>query len=97
MGSFLDVQLKSSINKTRGKYKCQLYILHLLGYGTVGKGVYKTIQTHQEKLKRIFRKDVKVVAILVKNIEKHHAPDPDVLLTDDFNKIVSLEEARCCN
>ncbi|WP_028392634.1 homoserine dehydrogenase [Bacillus cihuensis] len=64
----------------------------LLGYGTVGKGVYKTIQTHQEKLKNIFRKDVKVVAILVKNIEKHHAPDPDILLTDDFNKIVKLEK-----
>ena len=64
----------------------------LLGYGTVGKGVYKTIQTHQEKLKRIFRKEVKVVAILVKNIEKHHAPDPNVLLTNDFKKIVTLEK-----
>ncbi|MFJ5624138.1 homoserine dehydrogenase [Peribacillus loiseleuriae] len=64
----------------------------LLGYGTVGKGIYKTIQTHQEKLKSIFGKDVKVVAILVKNIEKHHAPDPDVLLTDDFKKIVTLEK-----
>ncbi|MGE8078981.1 homoserine dehydrogenase [Peribacillus loiseleuriae] len=64
----------------------------LLGYGTVGKGVYKTIQTHQEKLKSIFGKDVKVVAILVKNIEKHHAPDPNVLLTDDFKKIVTLEK-----
>ncbi len=38
----------------------------LLGYGTVGKGVYKTIQTHQEKLKSIFKKEVKVVAILVR-------------------------------
>ncbi|MGX2961331.1 homoserine dehydrogenase [Peribacillus sp. JNUCC 23] len=64
----------------------------LLGYGTVGKGVYKTIQTHQEKLKRIFRKEVKVVAILVKNIEKHHTLDSDVLLTDDFNKIITLEQ-----
>ncbi len=64
----------------------------LLGYGTVGKGVYKIIQTHQEKLKSIFKKDVKIVAILVKNIEKYHAPDCDVLLTDDFKKIVTLEK-----
>ena len=58
----------------------------------MGKGVYKTIQTHQEKLKSIFKKDVKIVAILVKNIEKYHAPDRDVLLTDDFKKIVTLEK-----
>ncbi len=64
----------------------------LLGYGTVGKGVYKIIQTHQEKLKSIFKKDVKIVAILVKNIEKYHAPDCDVLLTDDYKKIVTLEK-----
>ena len=64
----------------------------LLGYGTVGKGVYKIIQTHQEKLKSIFKKDVKIVAILVKNIEKYHAPDRDVLLTDDYKKIVTLEK-----
>ena len=64
----------------------------LLGYGTVGKGVYQTIETHQEKLKSIFKKDVKIVAILVKNIEKYHAPDCDVLLTDDYKKIVTLEK-----
>lgn len=64
----------------------------LLGYGTVGNGVYKTIQTHQEKLKRILGKDVKVVAILVKNIEKHLAPDSDVLLTDDFKEIIALDK-----
>lgn len=64
----------------------------LLGYGTVGKGVYKTIQTHQEKLNSILGKDVKVVAILVKDIEKHLAPDSDVLLTDEFKEIISLDK-----
>lgn len=64
----------------------------LLGYGTVGKGVYRTIQSHQEKLQALFGKEVKVVGILVKNLEKHQQPDPDVLLTDDFEKIITLEK-----
>ncbi|QED49681.1 homoserine dehydrogenase [Cytobacillus dafuensis] len=64
----------------------------LLGYGTVGKGVYQTVQSHQKKLQAIFGKEVKISAILVKNLEKHHSPDDDVILTDDFDKIFSLEK-----
>ena len=43
----------------------------LLGFGTVGKGVYETIQTHQEKLQFFLGKPVKIVAVLVRNLGKH--------------------------
>ncbi|WNS75145.1 homoserine dehydrogenase [Bacillus sp. DTU_2020_1000418_1_SI_GHA_SEK_038] len=64
----------------------------LLGYGTVGKGVYQTVKSHQKKLQALFGKEVKIVGILVKNINKHTNPDEDVLLTDDFEKIITLEQ-----
>ncbi|MEH7123040.1 MULTISPECIES: homoserine dehydrogenase [unclassified Bacillus (in: firmicutes)] len=64
----------------------------LLGYGTVGKGVYQTVQSHQKKLQALFGKEVKIVGILVKNVYKHKKPDEDVLLTDDFEKIITLEQ-----
>ncbi|MBT2690686.1 homoserine dehydrogenase [Bacillus sp. ISL-47] len=62
----------------------------LLGFGTVGKGVYETINKHQGRLKAILGKEVKVTAILVKNVDKHALPEKDVLLTDDFQKIIDL-------
>ncbi|WP_066301150.1 homoserine dehydrogenase [Bacillus sp. FJAT-29937] len=63
----------------------------LLGFGTVGKGVYQTVQSHQKKLQALLGKEVKIVGILVKNLNKHNKPDEEVLLTDDFEKILSLE------
>ncbi|MDF2039053.1 homoserine dehydrogenase [Cytobacillus oceanisediminis] len=62
----------------------------LLGFGTVGKGVYETISKHQGRLKAIFGKEVKVSAILVKNVSKHSLRDDEVLLTDDFQDIIEL-------
>ncbi|PLR79682.1 homoserine dehydrogenase [Bacillus canaveralius] len=62
----------------------------LLGYGTVGKGVYNTIHYHQERLKSILGKKVEIKAVLVKNIDKHKLPDADVVLTDRFEDIDQL-------
>ncbi|UOE56542.1 homoserine dehydrogenase [Cytobacillus oceanisediminis] len=62
----------------------------LLGFGTVGKGVYETISKHQGRLQAIFGKEVKVSAILVKNVSKHSLRDDEVLLTDDFQDIIEL-------
>ncbi|MEK3855714.1 homoserine dehydrogenase [Cytobacillus sp. FSL H8-0458] len=62
----------------------------LLGFGTVGKGVYETIRKHQGRLQAILGKEVKVSAILVKNVNKHSLPDDEVLLTDDFQEIIEL-------
>ncbi|MDM5206802.1 MULTISPECIES: homoserine dehydrogenase [Cytobacillus] len=63
----------------------------LLGYGTVGKGVYRTIQQHQGRLQKLLSEEVKVVAILVRDIEKHTAPDQSVILTNQYEKIQQLE------
>lgn len=35
---------------------------------------------------------MKITAILVKNLEKHQAPDSEVILTDDFEKIITLKK-----
>ena len=43
----------------------------LLGLGTVGSGVVKIIENHQEKLMHQVGCPVKVKKILVKNIDKH--------------------------
>ncbi|MBU8880129.1 homoserine dehydrogenase [Bacillus sp. FJAT-29790] len=64
----------------------------LLGYGTVGKGVFQTVKTHQNRLKSILGKEVKIVAVLVKNLGKHQLSDEEVILTDDFEDIIKLEK-----
>ncbi|WP_409275055.1 homoserine dehydrogenase [Neobacillus sp. SCS-31] len=62
----------------------------LLGFGTVGKGVYETIKSHQSRLKALLGKNVKVVGILVRNVEKHTLPEDDILLTSNFEDILNL-------
>ncbi|TCS82109.1 homoserine dehydrogenase [Tepidibacillus fermentans] len=66
----------------------------LLGLGTVGKGVYETIQTHQTQLQAVLGKKIEVVAILVKNKEKKREIDldPSVILTTDYVDILQLPE-----
>ena len=64
----------------------------LLGYGTVGKGVYNTIQSHQSRLQQIYGKPVKVVAILVKHLQKHVTPSSEILLTDNFSDIEQIHD-----
>lgn len=64
----------------------------LLGFGTVGKGVYYTIQKHQNRFEALLGKQVKIVAVLVKQPEKHSLPDEDVLLTTDFDEIIRLPQ-----
>jgi homoserine dehydrogenase len=64
----------------------------LLGFGTVGKGVYETIQTHQDRLQFFLGEPVKIVAVLVRNLTKHPLQDSEILLTDSFEEMMKLEE-----
>lgn len=64
----------------------------LLGYGTVGKGVYQTILNHQNRFKAALGKEVKIVAVLVKNKEKYRVPNEEVLLTNKFEDIIALPQ-----
>lgn len=64
----------------------------LLGFGTVGQGVYEVIRTSQERLQFYLKKPVKVTAVLVNNKEKHKAIANEVLLTDNFDDILALPQ-----
>jgi len=64
----------------------------ILGFGTVGEGVYKTIQSHAEELEGVLGKKVEVAAVLIRNKVKKRNIDNDVLITSDFNEILSLPQ-----
>ena len=63
----------------------------LLGFGTVGKGTFEMIQKHQDRLQFFLGKPVKVVAVLVRNKEKHQLADDQVLLTDEVEDITGCK------
>jgi homoserine dehydrogenase len=62
----------------------------LLGFGTVGSGVYDSIlHTHQEKLEKVIGKKVEIVGILVKTEKERQLPG-DVVVTTNIDEILSL-------
>ncbi len=64
----------------------------ILGFGTVGEGVYKTIQSHQEELFANLGRRVEVAAILVQNRKKPRPVSESTLVTNDFEEIINLPE-----
>ena len=65
----------------------------LLGLGTVGSGVVKIIENHQEKLMHQVGCPVKVKKILVKNMDKHLSNGVEAsLLTTDVDDILNDPE-----
>lgn len=65
----------------------------LLGLGTVGSGVIKIIENHQDKLMHQVGCPVKVAKILVKDTNKERSIDVDPsTLTDDVNEIINDPE-----
>ena len=61
----------------------------LLGFGTVGKGVYEVVQSHQGTLKATLGRSVEVSIILVENIHKHQDLAEQQLLTTDFQDVLN--------
>ncbi|WP_252189234.1 hypothetical protein [Rossellomorea vietnamensis] len=64
----------------------------LLGFGTVGQGVYEAIETHQERLKEVLGKEVKIKAILIKDPSKQREIDPSIRITTDFKDILDIPD-----
>ncbi|WP_071458730.1 homoserine dehydrogenase [Bacillus massilinigeriensis] len=64
----------------------------LLGFGTVGEGVYNTIHTHQNQLASILDRKVEVAAVLIKDKRKDRGIGGHVLVTDDFEEILALQD-----
>ena len=62
----------------------------ILGFGTVGEGVYRTIQSHAEELTAVLGKKVEVAAILIKNKRHVEGISSETLVTTDFEEILSL-------
>lgn len=64
----------------------------LLGFGTVGKGVYQTIQTHQHQLQKVIGRQVQVSTIVVKNPAKHRDFTGEAEITTNFQLVVNNPE-----
>jgi homoserine dehydrogenase len=64
----------------------------ILGFGTVGEGVYRTIESHAQELSAVLGKKVEVTAVLIKNKQKQRNISEDVLITSDFSEILNLPQ-----
>ncbi|MGD6848758.1 homoserine dehydrogenase [Rossellomorea aquimaris] len=64
----------------------------LLGFGTVGQGVCEAIDTHQDRLKEVLGKEVKVKAILIKDPTKERNIESSINVTTDFQEILDIQD-----
>ncbi|WP_335376526.1 homoserine dehydrogenase [Bacillus sp. JJ1122] len=64
----------------------------ILGFGTVGQGVCEAIDTHQDRLKEVLGKEVKVRAILIKDPTKERNIEPSITVTTDFQDILNIPD-----
>ena len=62
----------------------------ILGFGTVGQGIYQVINEKREDLKKSLGLDIEISAILVNNLSKVRPETPGVLITDDFEDIINI-------
>ncbi|MED4882672.1 Gfo/Idh/MocA family oxidoreductase [Bacillus smithii] len=62
----------------------------ILGFGTVGQGVYQSIQSHQSRLKQLLGKEVEVAGILIQHPEKERDVDESVIVTTQFEDILAI-------
>ncbi|MDR7071338.1 homoserine dehydrogenase [Fictibacillus barbaricus] len=66
----------------------------LLGFGTVGQGVYEALKTHKKQLESVFGNEVVIEAILVKDGTKKRDVDAEVLVTTDFDEILRIPDLQ---
>ncbi|MBY6037785.1 homoserine dehydrogenase [Fictibacillus nanhaiensis] len=66
----------------------------LLGFGTVGQGVYESLKTHKEQLKSVLGSDIVIEAVLVKDGTKKRDIDENVRVTTDFEEILRIPDLQ---
>jgi homoserine dehydrogenase len=66
----------------------------LLGFGTVGQGVYEALKTHREQLKSVLGEEVIIEAILVKDGAKKRDVDEHILVTTDFDEVLNIPDLQ---
>jgi Homoserine dehydrogenase, NAD binding domain./Homoserine dehydrogenase. len=66
----------------------------LLGFGTVGKGVYELLNKNRALMSSLLGEELKVKKILVKDINKHRMDEAYPLITDDPEEILEDRDIR---
>lgn len=64
----------------------------ILGFGTVGQGVCEAIDSHQDRLKEVLGKEVKVRAILIKDPTRERNIESSIQVTTDFQDILNIPD-----
>jgi homoserine dehydrogenase len=85
-------QLRVKNRVVKGWMYVSVIKVAILGFGTVGEGVYRTIQSHSEELTATLGKKVEVAAVLIRNTQKKRNISENVLVTTEFADILNLEQ-----
>ncbi|MGG0655683.1 homoserine dehydrogenase [Rummeliibacillus pycnus] len=62
----------------------------ILGFGTVGQGIYRIVNEKRKQFKNTLGVDIEVAKILVSNVNKPRPHAPKELLTDNFEDILAI-------
>lgn len=87
----LEILCRNQI-ELEGWINMSLIKVAILGFGTVGEGFYRTIQSHSEELTAVLGRKVEVAAVLVKNKQKERNISKDVFITTEFTDILNLPQ-----
>ncbi|WP_088032634.1 homoserine dehydrogenase [Evansella clarkii] len=68
------------------------YKIAIIGFGTVGEGVYETIEKKSEKLGSLLGRQVEVPVVLVKNGDKPRQVSRKTEITTSFDSILNKKE-----
>lgn len=63
----------------------------LLGYGTVGSGVYELIEKNKNKILKKYNKDISLDKILVRSLKRYSDLEHYDCFTNDFNDIIDYK------
>ncbi|MFG6147195.1 homoserine dehydrogenase [Halobacillus sp. B23F22_1] len=61
----------------------------ILGFGTVGQGIYEILQTKRRQLHKLIGDKVEVTSILVHNVHKERFLPDNVIVTDRFDDVLN--------
>ncbi|MCA0986683.1 homoserine dehydrogenase [Guptibacillus algicola] len=64
----------------------------LIGFGTVGKGIYQCIEKQREQLESLLQKKISIDAILIKNAELQREVDEGTVVTTEFDELLNLPQ-----
>ncbi|GGE67017.1 homoserine dehydrogenase [Priestia taiwanensis] len=64
----------------------------LLGFGTIGYGVYTNITNEQNTIQNVVKQTVKITGALIRDPHKERSIAKDILLTTDFHELLAKEK-----